>query len=42
MTLQRHIAGKKVTPPKLRKVGGVAMRLWSLADIERVRKQMEK
>ena len=42
MTLQRCIATKRITPPRLQKVGGVTVRLWSASDIERVREQMKK
>ncbi len=42
MTLQRYIAAKKIQAPKLQRVGGVTVRLWSARDIERVRKQLPK
>lgn len=42
VTLQRYIAAKKVTPPKLQQIGGVTVRLWSRRDIERVRRQIKK
>ena len=42
MTIQRYIAAKKLTPPPLRRVGGVKVRLWSDKDIERVRKILPK
>ena len=38
ITLQRWIAGRKVKAPKLSNVGGVKVRLWSKADIARIRK----
>jgi len=37
MTLQRYIAGDKITAPRLQKVGAVKMRLWTARDIERAR-----
>ncbi len=42
MTLQRYIAAKKIQAPKLQRVGGVTVRLWSAHDIERVRKLLPK
>ena len=42
MTLQRYIAAKKIQAPKLQRVGGVTVRLWSARDIERVRKLLPK
>jgi predicted DNA-binding transcriptional regulator AlpA len=42
VTLQRRIANGSVKPPKLQKVGGVTVRLWSQKDIEQVRKQLKK
>jgi len=36
-TINRYIADKKIPLPPLVKVGGVRIRLWSAADIERVR-----
>lgn len=36
-TINRYIADKKIPLPPLVKVGGVTVRLWSDADIERVR-----
>ena len=38
ITLQRWIAGRKVKAPKLSTVGGVKIRLWSKADVARIRK----
>jgi len=40
MTLQRHIAAKKITPPKIQTIGGIRMRLWTRRDIEQVRGQI--
>lgn len=42
MTLQRYIAAKKITAPRLQIVGGIKLRLWAPRDIERVRRQMKK
>ncbi len=42
VTLQRYIAAKKITAPKLQQVGGVTVRLWSRSDIERVRRKLKK
>ena len=42
MTIQRYIADRKIRAPKLSRVGGVRVRLWSTTDIERVRKQLPK
>ena len=42
MTLHRHITSKRIKAPRLQKVGGVTVRLWSKADIERARKMMER
>jgi hypothetical protein len=42
MTLQRYIAARKISAPRLQTVGGVTVRLWTLHDIKRVRKQMKK
>ena len=41
MTLQRYIAADTITVPRLQKVGGIKMRLWSTRDIERARKQIK-
>lgn len=41
-TLNRFIAQKKIPLPPVVKVGGVAVRLWSDADIQRVRKILPK
>lgn len=42
VTLQRRIANGSIDAPKLRKVGGVTVRLWDDGDIERVQKQLKK
>jgi predicted DNA-binding transcriptional regulator AlpA len=42
MTLQRYIAdGNWIKAPKLQRVGGVRVRLWTDADVERARKLMK-
>jgi excisionase family DNA binding protein len=41
-TINRHIADKKIPFPPLVKVGGVTVRLWSDADVERVRQILPK
>jgi len=38
LTLQRHVSAKTIPAPKLQKVGGVTVRLWSHGDIEKARK----
>ena len=40
MTLNRHIARKKITVPPVQRVGGTRFRAWKKSDVERVRKQM--
>jgi predicted site-specific integrase-resolvase len=43
MTLQRYIAdGNWIKAPRLQKVAGVTVRLWTARDIERARKLIEK
>jgi excisionase family DNA binding protein len=42
MTLQRYLAAKKFTAPKVQRVGGVRVRLWSDKDIEQTRKILPK
>lgn len=42
ITLHRYILAKKVPAPKVQKVGGISIRLWSSADIDRVRKLLPK
>ena len=37
-TLQFWIASRKISAPRVRLIGGKAVRLWSEADIERLRK----
>ncbi len=37
-TLHRWVASGKLKPPKLQRVGGVSVRLWTEEDIRRVRK----
>lgn len=39
MTLMRWISGGMIEAPKLSRVGGVKVRLWTDRDIKRVRKQ---
>jgi len=41
VNLQRAIAGGRITPPRVTKVGRVKVRLWTAKDIERARKQLE-
>jgi predicted DNA-binding transcriptional regulator AlpA len=41
-TLNRYIAQKKIPLPPVVKVGGVAVRLWSDKDIQRVREVLPK
>lgn len=40
MTLYRHAERGQIKVPKVQKVGGIEMRLWSAQDIARVRKQL--
>jgi hypothetical protein len=40
ISLQRYIAAKKISAPKLQRIGGVHIRLWSDRDILRVRKEL--
>jgi len=43
MTLQRYIAdGNWIKAPRVQKVGGVNVRLWTARDIERARKLIVK
>jgi hypothetical protein len=42
ISLQRYIAAKKVTVPKLQKIGGVRVRLWTARDIKRVRLELPR
>jgi predicted site-specific integrase-resolvase len=41
MTLQRYIAAGSIRTPRLQKVGGITVRLWSGVDIERARKDIQ-
>ena len=41
-TLNKYIALKQIPLPPLTRVGGVRVRLWSDADIEKVRKVLPK
>jgi excisionase family DNA binding protein len=38
LTLQRHIAAKTIAAPRVEKLGGVSMRLWTPRDIAKARK----
>jgi excisionase family DNA binding protein len=40
ISLQRYIAAKKITAPKLQRIGGVRIRLWTDQDIKRVQKEL--
>jgi len=40
ITLQRHIAAGTFRVPKLQRVGGVRVRLWSAGDIEQTRSKL--
>jgi excisionase family DNA binding protein len=42
VTLQRWIAGGRITAPEVQEVGVLRFRLWMAADIERVRKQIKR
>ena len=42
ITLQRYLAAKKFPAPKVQRVGGVRVRLWSEKDIEQTRKILPK
>ena len=42
VSLNRYIAARKIPMPPVTKVGGVRVRLWTEADIERVRKLLPK
>ena len=39
-TLQKYIITGKISAPPLQEVSGVKFRVWSLSDVERVRKQL--
>jgi hypothetical protein len=40
VTLQKHVAMRTFAPPPIAKVGGVSVRLWTDADIQRARKAL--
>ena len=40
ISLQRYIAARKITAPKLRVLGAVRIRLWTDRDIKRVHKEL--
>ncbi|HSY66711.1 MAG TPA: hypothetical protein VK829_19125 [Terriglobales bacterium] len=40
ISLQRYIAAKKISAPKLQRIGGVRIRLWTDRDIKRVRNEL--
>ena len=42
VNLQKAIAVGKVKPPRVTRVGGVKVRLWTKADIERARKALKR
>ena len=42
MSIHRYIIAKKIPVPPMQLVGNVRVRLWSEADIERVRKLLPK
>ena len=42
MTLQRYLAAKHLPAPRVQKVGGVRVRLWTDKDIERTHKVLSK
>lgn len=42
VTLQRWIRDGKITAPDMQEVGVLKFRLWTAADIERVRKQIKR
>ena len=42
MSIHRYITAKKIPVPPMQLVGNVRVRLWSEADIERVRKLLPK
>jgi DNA invertase Pin-like site-specific DNA recombinase/predicted DNA-binding transcriptional regulator AlpA len=39
-SLQRYIAAQRISAPKLQRIGGVRVRLWTDQDIKRVRKEL--
>ena len=42
ISVQRYIAAKKITAPKVQKIGGMRFRLWTDRDIKRVRIQLSR
>jgi excisionase family DNA binding protein len=40
--LQRAIARERIQAPRLTRVGGVRVRLWSQTDIKRARRMLDK
>ena len=42
MTLQRYLATKHILAPKVQKIGGVRVRLWTDKDIERTHRVLSK
>jgi predicted DNA-binding transcriptional regulator AlpA len=42
MSLSRYIAAKKIPVPKIEKIGGMRVHIWTEADIERARKLLPK
>src|SRR5215472_11164427 len=40
ISLQRYIAARKITVPKIQNFHGVRIRLWTARDIKRVRKEL--
>jgi excisionase family DNA binding protein len=41
-TIQRYIAARKIPAPPVEEIGGGKVRIWTDADIERVRKLLPK
>jgi hypothetical protein len=41
-TLSRYIAAKKVPAPRVVTTGGITVHLWTLQDVEQVRKLLPK
>jgi hypothetical protein len=42
VTLQGHVKKRTFAPPKITKVGGVNVRLWTEDDIQRARRALSK
>jgi hypothetical protein len=42
VNLQKAMADGRVIPPRLSRVGGVKIRLWTAKEIERARKALSK